>query len=176
MVAMVLVEVYHVNVEVVVIQYNSALASRPVEWSSITSPSLLEKRMILVFLICSPLQALFVHVVPLNKIWVIRKSPTFFPACYIGTWGTIDGELVGGTHCIVVSVRAAVAEIFVGHVAEGGALACWGRGRDVEEARVTFCCGWGPADQMVSYIDEYRSSHHIILVLVSREALKIGKI
>ena len=31
MVAMVLVDVYHVNVEVVVIQYNSALASRPVE-------------------------------------------------------------------------------------------------------------------------------------------------
>ena len=149
---MVLVDVYHVNVEVVVIQYNSALASRPVEWSSITSPSLLEKRMILVFLICSPMQALFVHVVLLNKIWVIRKRPTFFPARYISTCGTICGDLV----CVAPGV-VAVAGVGHGHVAEGGALAGWGRGRDVEEARVAFCCGrtpgWRSKGVHISFVD-----------------------
>ena len=95
--------------------------------------------------ISPPMEPLFVNEVHLNKIWVVRKCPTFFPACYIGTWGTIDGELVGGTHWVAVSVRTAVAEVFVGHVAEGGALAGWGRGRDVEEAWVPFCCGRGPA-------------------------------
>ena len=138
--AMVLVDVYHVKVEVVVIQYNSALASRPVEWSSITSPSLLENRMISVFLICSPMQALFDHVVPLNKIWVIRKRPTFFPARYISTCWTICGDLV----CVALGA-VAVAGVWVSNVAEGGALAGWGRGRDVEEAWVPFCCGRGPA-------------------------------
>ena len=112
-------------------------------------PSCWERRLFQAH-ISSPLEALFVKIVHLNKIWVVRKCPTFFPACYIGTWGTIDGELVGGAHWVAVSVCTAVAEVFVGHVAEGGALAGWGRGRDVEEAWVAFCCRWGPVDQKVS--------------------------
>ena len=44
---MVLVDVYHVNVEVVVIQYNSALASRLIEKSSIESSIVLGKKIIL---------------------------------------------------------------------------------------------------------------------------------